>query len=121
MIRRPPRSTLSSSSAASDVYKRQVVKLLKNGLCRRAGVLGSAQGHGVAVDHGLDAEAVLKHGKICVIVAEEVAHEPDIVEIDDGGLSAPVGWRYPRALRRCSTPARQRCLPNAGLARHRAA
>src|SRR5665648_1276989 len=27
MIRRPPRSTLSSSSAASDVYKRQIVKL----------------------------------------------------------------------------------------------
>src|SRR5664279_5463320 len=27
MIRRPPRSTLSSSSAASDVYKRQVYKL----------------------------------------------------------------------------------------------
>src|SRR5664280_3882675 len=26
MIRRPPRSTLSSSSAASDVYKRQVVE-----------------------------------------------------------------------------------------------
>ena len=25
MIRRPPRSTLSSSSAASDVYKRQVI------------------------------------------------------------------------------------------------
>src|SRR5664279_6430225 len=29
MIRRPPRSTLSSSSAASDVYKRQVVKSLR--------------------------------------------------------------------------------------------
>eukprot|EP00658_Telonema_sp_P-2_P078645 TRINITY_DN7415_c0_g1_i3.p1 TRINITY_DN7415_c0_g1~~TRINITY_DN7415_c0_g1_i3.p1 ORF type:complete len:137 (+),score=26.10 TRINITY_DN7415_c0_g1_i3:132-542(+) len=28
MIRRPPRSTLSSSSAASDVYKRQVLLLL---------------------------------------------------------------------------------------------
>src|SRR5665648_1298335 len=27
MIRRPPRSTLSSSSAASDVYKRQLEKL----------------------------------------------------------------------------------------------
>src|SRR5664280_3846628 len=27
MIRRPPRSTLSSSSAASDVYKRQVFSL----------------------------------------------------------------------------------------------
>src|SRR5664280_3696699 len=26
MIRRPPRSTLSSSSAASDVYKRQVIE-----------------------------------------------------------------------------------------------
>ena len=29
MIRRPPRSTLSSSSAASDVYKRQVVILMR--------------------------------------------------------------------------------------------
>src|SRR5664279_6646823 len=28
MIRRPPRSTLSSSSAASDVYKRQVYALV---------------------------------------------------------------------------------------------
>eukprot|EP00658_Telonema_sp_P-2_P051170 TRINITY_DN39204_c0_g1_i1.p1 TRINITY_DN39204_c0_g1~~TRINITY_DN39204_c0_g1_i1.p1 ORF type:complete len:131 (+),score=37.19 TRINITY_DN39204_c0_g1_i1:113-505(+) len=28
MIRRPPRSTLSSSSAASDVYKRQILSLL---------------------------------------------------------------------------------------------
>src|SRR5664279_1320535 len=28
MIRRPPRSTLSSSSAASDVYKRQVYRLI---------------------------------------------------------------------------------------------
>ena len=31
MIRRPPRSTLSSSSAASDVYKRQVVLYLLKG------------------------------------------------------------------------------------------
>ena len=29
MIRRPPRSTLSSSSAASDVYKRQVWEMVK--------------------------------------------------------------------------------------------
>eukprot|EP00658_Telonema_sp_P-2_P015558 TRINITY_DN1599_c0_g1_i6.p1 TRINITY_DN1599_c0_g1~~TRINITY_DN1599_c0_g1_i6.p1 ORF type:complete len:113 (-),score=2.31 TRINITY_DN1599_c0_g1_i6:389-727(-) len=28
MIRRPPRSTLSSSSAASDVYKRQVLNIM---------------------------------------------------------------------------------------------
>src|SRR5664279_5777987 len=31
MIRRPPRSTLSSSSAASDVYKRQVVSQIGSG------------------------------------------------------------------------------------------
>eukprot|EP00826_Nyctotherus_ovalis_P004412 TRINITY_DN10952_c0_g3_i3.p3 TRINITY_DN10952_c0_g3~~TRINITY_DN10952_c0_g3_i3.p3 ORF type:complete len:114 (-),score=3.25 TRINITY_DN10952_c0_g3_i3:1284-1604(-) len=30
MIRRPPRSTLSSSSAASDVYKRQHWKIVNN-------------------------------------------------------------------------------------------
>eukprot|EP00658_Telonema_sp_P-2_P073696 TRINITY_DN62809_c0_g1_i1.p1 TRINITY_DN62809_c0_g1~~TRINITY_DN62809_c0_g1_i1.p1 ORF type:complete len:130 (-),score=49.62 TRINITY_DN62809_c0_g1_i1:117-506(-) len=29
MIRRPPRSTLSSSSAASDVYKRQALSVIK--------------------------------------------------------------------------------------------
>ena len=32
MIRRPPRSTLSSSSAASDVYKRQAYVFLPGGL-----------------------------------------------------------------------------------------
>src|SRR5664279_6593985 len=43
MIRRPPRSTLSSSSAASDVYKRQV---LSDYLGRRKGlaVLGYTMG-----------------------------------------------------------------------------
>eukprot|EP00828_Plagiopyla_frontata_P002463 TRINITY_DN10385_c0_g1_i1.p2 TRINITY_DN10385_c0_g1~~TRINITY_DN10385_c0_g1_i1.p2 ORF type:complete len:104 (-),score=17.69 TRINITY_DN10385_c0_g1_i1:36-347(-) len=38
MIRRPPRSTLSSSSAASDVYKRQIkycFVLILSYLCRR--------------------------------------------------------------------------------------
>src|SRR5664279_6189487 len=36
MIRRPPRSTLSSSSAASDVYKRQFLNRTKYGLWIRA-------------------------------------------------------------------------------------
>src|SRR5664280_1599221 len=44
MIRRPPRSTLSSSSAASDVYKRQAIALLLRTQRRRR-----AQG-----DHELD-------------------------------------------------------------------
>src|SRR5664279_2970702 len=41
MIRRPPRSTLSSSSAASDVYKRQVQKLA-HGRRLRGGSLNGA-------------------------------------------------------------------------------
>src|SRR5450756_2117659 len=46
MIRRPPRSTQSRSSAASDVYKRQVQALLEAaGLAYTgSGVLGSAVG-----------------------------------------------------------------------------
>src|SRR5665648_537215 len=50
MIRRPPRSTLSSSSAASDVYKRQVGGW---GSVQQAGDLldGAAGGPGQRVDH----------------------------------------------------------------------
>src|SRR5664279_5851901 len=46
MIRRPPRSTLSSSSAASDVYKRQVLVgalVDQIGECHRGGTAGRAQ------------------------------------------------------------------------------
>ena len=35
MIRRPPRSTLSPSSAASDVYKRQVIAVLSRAVYSR--------------------------------------------------------------------------------------
>src|SRR5665648_1273686 len=41
MIRRPPRSTLSSSSAASDVYKRQVVY---------RGLLGDSLAHTISFE-----------------------------------------------------------------------
>src|SRR5674536_49162 len=41
MIRRPPRSTLSSSSAASDVYKRQVLFL--SGCAKKTGDTGTIQ------------------------------------------------------------------------------
>src|SRR5665648_1273750 len=43
MIRRPPRSTLSSSSAASDVYKRQILetyKKISGGIIRGLSYLG---------------------------------------------------------------------------------
>src|SRR5665648_1124567 len=42
MIRRPPRSTLSSSSAASDVYKRQATRLSNLTLSENYGKTGLA-------------------------------------------------------------------------------
>src|SRR5664280_3442482 len=39
MIRRPPRSTLSSSSAASDVYKRQILDRVSQECQRHGGAL----------------------------------------------------------------------------------
>src|SRR5664280_960661 len=52
MIRRPPRSTLSSSSAASDVYKRQ-------GLCADAGTAPVCGGHQLRKSAGLDTAGTL--------------------------------------------------------------
>ena len=43
MIRRPPRSTLDRSSAASDVYKRQVITGIEN-LIRREATVGPSDG-----------------------------------------------------------------------------
>ena len=54
MIRRPPRSTLDRSSAASDVYKRQGLQLLADGLGHFAGGDGDGArqaGHLVAPLH----------------------------------------------------------------------
>src|SRR5664280_3926286 len=52
MIRRPPRSTLSSSSAASDVYKRQLIPLYSVGVfvCFTLSQVGMVR-HWI-VDHG---------------------------------------------------------------------
>src|SRR5664280_3917871 len=58
MIRRPPRSTLSSSSAASDVYKRQVLlPLYWRRVRMRDGALA-------AVVFGLLYVPFLNHGRI---------------------------------------------------------
>src|SRR5450756_1308383 len=66
MIRRPPRSTQSRSSAASDVYKRQALRLAA---VRAEEVLGlnpgSPLGHGAAVD-GLARVAV----RLCQLAAD---------------------------------------------------
>src|SRR5664280_2639732 len=53
MIRRPPRSTLSSSSAASDVYKRQLfndaLELLRGHLIQVAQFRQIGQGHRLGI------------------------------------------------------------------------
>src|SRR5450756_3207190 len=51
MIRRPPRSTQSRSSAASDVYKRQRAKRAPN-LVERVDLLGEILEADHAVEHG---------------------------------------------------------------------
>ena len=50
MIRRPPRSTQGVSSAASDVYKRQLVDLVPGRIEERAGIRSSA---GSAYDYDI--------------------------------------------------------------------
>src|SRR5664280_2303058 len=66
MIRRPPRSTLSSSSAASDVYKRQVLKMLEKRDTRIVYVRGNH-------DDVLAAFLPLEFEHLCVV--EEHIHE----------------------------------------------
>ena len=58
MIRRPPRSTLDRSSAASDVYKRQVIDRAKGLLMQRQGLSEQAAYEKLrksAMDKGLKA------------------------------------------------------------------
>ncbi len=76
----------------------------------------------IAVDRGLNAEPVFEHGKVCVVIAEQVAHEPQVVEEHDGRLAAAIGLLDAAgALMRGPAPARQRCFPATGLAGHTAA
>ena len=50
MIRRPPRSTLDRSSAASDVYKRQVTDVLAVGVALKERARGEVGGGGDGVE-----------------------------------------------------------------------
>src|SRR5680860_707354 len=53
MIRRPPRSTQSRSSAASDVYKRQFLDYVTNSLVVAAIAAGACVLLALAMGHGL--------------------------------------------------------------------
>ena len=74
MIRRPPRSTLSSSSAASDVYKRQdekVAKLIVVPTCQKTAVDIIKTGERVDEEKDLCLERFLKFAEIATNVLRE--------------------------------------------------
>eukprot|EP00658_Telonema_sp_P-2_P055422 TRINITY_DN44060_c0_g1_i1.p2 TRINITY_DN44060_c0_g1~~TRINITY_DN44060_c0_g1_i1.p2 ORF type:complete len:103 (-),score=25.04 TRINITY_DN44060_c0_g1_i1:139-447(-) len=88
MIRRPPRSTLSSSSAASDVYKRQIVcssntqsRVDTRGLSVGVALLQLTQ---QLCEREKAVETLLRR---CAVLVGEQGEEPYM----KGGLDAPDG------------------------------
>src|SRR5664280_3832212 len=82
MIRRPPRSTLSSSSAASDVYKRQGLELRVGDccLCDRREVIGVAEGAEVVHelgDHLWRRRNIVRGAWVVVAAADPVLYLPE--------------------------------------------
>src|SRR5664279_6312871 len=74
MIRRPPRSTLSSSSAASDVYKRQLIEFATTVMTMNSGDLIACgtnhEGLG-ALQDGETVEIEIQHiGKMSLKVSD---------------------------------------------------
>src|SRR5450756_2853550 len=88
MRRRPPRSTQSRSSAASDVYKRQErydaeIATADREIGRLLASLGGDLEHTLVVaasDHG---EAFGEHGEICLLYTSDAAD--DLLCVDLGG------------------------------------
>ena len=85
MIRRPPRSTLDRSSAASDVYKRQSVvkatRFLKKQKCKRVFVVCT---HGLLVG---DAEKNIKKAGVTQIISTNTIPR-SISKVDVSGVIA---------------------------------
>src|SRR5450756_3246450 len=89
MIRRPPRSTQSRSSAASDVYKRQVRAYLRPVCPLQAGVLAATGGATAMLDvsDGLLRDAARLARASGVVVRLD---EPEAAFPDDWAALAPV-------------------------------
>eukprot|EP00656_Telonema_subtile_P011409 TRINITY_DN1564_c0_g1_i1.p1 TRINITY_DN1564_c0_g1~~TRINITY_DN1564_c0_g1_i1.p1 ORF type:complete len:353 (-),score=98.16 TRINITY_DN1564_c0_g1_i1:341-1399(-) len=131
MIRRPPRSTLSSSSAASDVYKRQVstqstgglppATMLKLIFVAVAGIVLASSD--IYADHDRGVDLLVNDPAYHAPIIESLAGE--VQTITDGGLPAvivhgmgdsgtnpgmksicaTVGKKYPGKFTLCSTTA----------------
>ena len=93
MIRRPPRSTLQDSSAASDVYKRQVEELVKRGVKKLAIVAPAFLADGLETLEELDIgirEHFIELGGEELIVIKCLNDNQDWVE----GLSKLVNKKF---------------------------
>src|SRR5664279_4709998 len=88
MIRRPPRSTLSSSSAASDVYKRQVVD--RRGAKREPAGASFAATRDRRLLGGVGAHASLQVLSGGQAAGEEVAHAEPAGTGGCGAIAGPV-------------------------------
>src|SRR5664279_1619510 len=91
MIRRPPRSTLSSSSAASDVYKRELQHRIE--AAASAGLwAGDAGGANVFGDvPGVLGQRGVVHGRNTQRGSVSVADQPEVV---DSGVRRRVGTGF---------------------------
>src|SRR5680860_1806871 len=81
MIRRPPRSTQSRSSAASDVYKRQEDGAAFGAVDVAAGVVGAQAGEAAGVD-----DAAGGGGQGEQVGAVRGGHRPDVAQFRVGQL-----------------------------------
>src|SRR5664279_6657383 len=87
MIRRPPRSTLSSSSAASDVYKRQKYD------CE---IIGLTMGQAIPID--ADERIALAYEIVCAANELEIPNERIIVDPIILPVGVDVGQQHAAAV-----------------------
>src|SRR5664279_6194661 len=92
MIRRPPRSTLSSSSAASDVYKRQIINGGSFGHDSADQVVGDEMHEHFAVEQGRAQTTELLHLHGGFDVPEEQLDRP-APQVELGQFGGGVGDR----------------------------
>ena len=94
MLRRPPRSTRLWSSAASDVYQRQVIAKAKGKATIKAKVGGKTLACKIKVENPYisDKELTMREGEEAFLEIKGCSHEPewycddyDIVEVEDDG------------------------------------
>eukprot|EP00656_Telonema_subtile_P047476 TRINITY_DN5456_c0_g1_i2.p1 TRINITY_DN5456_c0_g1~~TRINITY_DN5456_c0_g1_i2.p1 ORF type:complete len:193 (+),score=44.31 TRINITY_DN5456_c0_g1_i2:49-627(+) len=90
MMRRPPRSTLSSSSAASDVYKRQALRARTEKLIARAAAGKKAPAAEQPVRKGVEedvGDVVEQRDVDCVVEESKPAEQP--TEVSSPATTAP--------------------------------